>query len=59
MLLSATLTFDARSKSRLLLRLNNGEQAALIVERGHPLGVCQTDHECNSQPGKLDNGTDD
>lgn len=31
------LTFDARSKSRLLLRLESGEQAALIVERGRLL----------------------
>jgi urease accessory protein len=33
----AHLTFDARSKSRLLLRLDNGEQAALVVERGRLL----------------------
>src|ERR1700719_4330889 len=32
--LRAVLTFDARCKSRLLLTLDNGEQAALIVERG-------------------------
>ncbi len=31
------LTFDARSKSRLLVRLDNGEQAALVVERGRLL----------------------
>lgn len=31
------LTFEARSKSRLLLRLDNGDQAALIVERGRLL----------------------
>src|SRR5271163_4592028 len=31
------LTFDARSKSRLLLRLDSGEQAALVVERGRLL----------------------
>jgi urease accessory protein len=31
------LSFDARSKSRLLLRLDSGEQAALIVERGRLL----------------------
>ena len=31
------LGFDARSKSRLLLRLANGEHAALIVERGRLL----------------------
>jgi urease accessory protein len=31
------LTFDARSKSRLLLRLDSGGQAALIVERGRLL----------------------
>jgi urease accessory protein len=31
------LTFDARSKSRLLLRLDGGETAALIVERGRLL----------------------
>jgi len=31
------LTFDERSKSRLLLRLDSGEQAALIVERGRLL----------------------
>jgi urease accessory protein len=31
------LTFDARSKSRLLVRLDNGDQAALIVERGRLL----------------------
>src|SRR5258708_24953294 len=35
--LRAVLTFDARCKSRLLLRLDNGEQAALIVERGKVL----------------------
>jgi urease accessory protein len=33
----AHLTFDARTKSRLLLRLDNGEQAALVVERGRLL----------------------
>ena len=37
MLLRAVLTFDARCKSRLLLTLDNGEQAALIVERGRTL----------------------
>jgi urease accessory protein len=37
MLLRAVLTFDARCKSRLLLSLDNGEQAALIVERGRIL----------------------
>jgi urease accessory protein len=37
MQLRALLTFDARCKSRLLLRLDNGEQAALIVERGRLL----------------------
>jgi urease accessory protein len=31
------LTFEARSKSRLLVRLDNGERAALIVERGRVL----------------------
>jgi len=31
------LTFEARSKSRLLLRLDGGEQAGLIVERGRLL----------------------
>jgi urease accessory protein len=31
------LSFDARSKSRLLLTLDNGEQAALVVERGRLL----------------------
>ena len=35
--LRAVLTFDARCKSRLLLTLANGEQAALIVERGRTL----------------------
>jgi urease accessory protein len=35
--LRAFLTFDARCKSRLLLRLDNGEQAALLVERGRVL----------------------
>jgi urease accessory protein len=42
MRLRALLTFDARCKSRLLLRLDNGEQAALIVERGRLLrnGEC-------------------
>jgi urease accessory protein len=35
--LRAVLTFEARCKSRLLLRLDNGEQAALIVERGRLL----------------------
>jgi urease accessory protein len=33
----AHLTFEARSKSRLLVRLDNGEQAALVVERGRLL----------------------
>jgi urease accessory protein len=37
MQLRALLTFDARCKSRLLLRLDNGEQAALVVERGRLL----------------------
>jgi urease accessory protein len=31
------LTFEARSKSRLLLTLGNGERAALVVERGRVL----------------------
>lgn len=31
------LNFEARSKSRLLLRLDNGSEAALIVERGRLL----------------------
>jgi urease accessory protein len=35
--LRAFLTFEARCKSRLLLTLDNGEQAALIVERGRVL----------------------
>lgn len=35
--LRAFLTFDARCRSRLLLTLDNGEQAALIVERGRTL----------------------
>jgi urease accessory protein len=35
--LRAFLTFEARCKSRLLLTLDNGEQAALIVERGRAL----------------------
>jgi urease accessory protein len=35
--LRAVLTFDARCKSRLLLILDNGEQAALLVERGRAL----------------------
>jgi urease accessory protein len=34
---SVRLTFDARSKSRLLLTLEGGERAALIVERGRLL----------------------
>ena len=33
----AHLSFDARSKSRLLVRLDNGEQGALVVERGRLL----------------------
>src|ERR1700682_3692907 len=37
MTLRAVLTFDARCRSRLLLTLDNGEQAALIVERGRTL----------------------
>src|ERR1700726_1263307 len=37
MTLRAVLTFDARCRSRLLLTLDNGEQAALIVERGGTL----------------------
>jgi urease accessory protein len=35
--LRAHLTFDARSKSRLLVLLDNGEQAALVLERGRLL----------------------
>ncbi|MDP9082361.1 MAG: urease accessory protein UreE [Pseudomonadota bacterium] len=35
--LRALLTFEARCKSRLLLTLDSGEQAALIVERGRAL----------------------
>jgi urease accessory protein len=35
--LRARLAFDERCKSRLLLRLENGEQAALIIERGRVL----------------------
>ena len=31
------LSFDARCKSRLLLRLDGGEQAALVVDRGRLL----------------------
>lgn len=31
------LTFEARSKSRLLLTLDSGERAALVVERGRVL----------------------
>jgi urease accessory protein len=34
---TAHLTFDERSKSRLLLRLDSGVQAALVVERGRLL----------------------
>lgn len=37
MTLRAHLDFESRSKSRLLLRLDDGEQAALIVERGRLL----------------------
>jgi urease accessory protein len=33
----AHLTFEARSKSRLLLTLDSGERAALVVERGRVL----------------------
>jgi urease accessory protein len=33
----ARLNFEARSKSRLLLRLDSGEQVGLIVERGRLL----------------------
>jgi urease accessory protein len=35
--LRAHLTFEARSKSRLLVCLDNGEQGALVVERGRLL----------------------
>jgi urease accessory protein len=35
--LHACLTFAARSKSRLLVHLDNGEQAALVVARGRVL----------------------
>ena len=35
--LRARLDFESRSRSRLLLRLDNGEQAALVVERGRVL----------------------
>jgi urease accessory protein len=34
---TARLNFEARSKSRLLLRLDSGEQVGLIVERGRLL----------------------
>jgi urease accessory protein len=37
MSLRAFLTFEARCKSRLLVTLHDGEQAALIVERGRAL----------------------
>jgi urease accessory protein len=37
MVLRAHLPFESRSKSRLLLRLENGEQAAFVVERGRLL----------------------
>jgi urease accessory protein len=37
MQLRAHLDFESRSKSRLLLRLDNGEQGALVVERGRLL----------------------
>ena len=32
-----TLTFDARCRSRLLVELDNGERAGLVVERGRVL----------------------
>jgi urease accessory protein len=32
-----TLTFDARCKSRLLVELENGERAGLLIERGRIL----------------------
>jgi urease accessory protein len=35
--LHAHLTFESRSKSRLLVRLDNGEKVALVVERGRLL----------------------
>src|SRR5450432_2414268 len=35
--LRAVLTYDARCRSRLLAALDNGEQAALFVERGRTL----------------------
>jgi urease accessory protein len=34
---SVHLTFEARSKSRLLLTLDDGERAALVLERGRVL----------------------
>jgi urease accessory protein len=37
MVLRAHLPFESRSKSRLLLRLENGEEAAFVVERGRLL----------------------
>jgi len=37
MALRVHLSFEARSKSRLLLHLDNGEEAALVVERGRYL----------------------
>jgi len=42
MSLRVSLSFEARSKSRLLLRLENGEDVALVVERGRNLrgGEC-------------------
>jgi urease accessory protein len=35
--LRAPLTFDSRSKSRLLVRLENGEEVPLVVQRGRLL----------------------
>jgi len=43
------LTFDARTKSRLLLRLDSGDQAALIVERG---GVLRGGDRVRTQDGR-------
>ena len=36
-MLRAHLDFESRSKSRLLVRLDNGEQAGLVMERGRLL----------------------
>jgi len=46
----AVLTFDERCKSRLLVKLDSGEHAALIIERGR---VLRSGERLHLQDGRL------